>query len=187
MDTDLVHAWTETSPLLPSTIVAPSQLAAATGPVTVTAEYAFGVPWPLIASRPWTTVVVLPRWSDGLPDTVAVFDAGSNFYPVTASARALGIRTFQPSAQGPRSGVDETVSSRQPISDGNAAVPTNEKVPTLADSDWGTYISSAIFSAGLTSLLWQNIIPGIATGILMVAMLVATDKMFGKNYPQEPS
>lgn len=62
-----------------------------------------------------------------------------------------------------------------------------ERQPTLADSDWLTYIVAGIVGMALTSALWQNVIPGIIVAMLMVGMLVFADKRYGKGIPRAPS
>ena len=55
----------------------------------------------------------------------------------------------------------------------------------LADSDWFTYITAAVIGSGVTALPWQHLAPGIVVGVLMVVLLVATDRILGKDIPRD--
>ncbi|HQZ85403.1 MAG TPA: hypothetical protein PLB21_07205 [Actinomycetota bacterium] len=203
MNLDAVKSWTQSSPQLPATVVTPSQRDATMGPAVLVAEYSFGVPWEAVRQRPWPTVVVLPHRFLDLPNDVAVFDAGHRFAALTAAARRLAIPPLpEPEIPAPWSAALDAVSlpggsSPTAISTypGGAASesttdladPVEEKAPTLADSDWFTYITAAVIGAGVAALLWQHIATGLAVGVLMIILLVATDQILGKDIPRDTS
>ena len=133
----------------------------------------------------------------------ALFDAGHRFAALTAAARRLAIPPLpEPEIPAPWSAALDAVSlpggsSPTAISTypGGAASesttdladPVEEKAPTLADSDWFTYITAVVIGAGVAALLWQHIATGLAVGVLMIILLVATDQILGKDIPRDTS
>lgn len=186
MDLQQVREWSRATPGIPATVVAPSQVAATSGPLVVAAEYPFGVPWDELRARPGDAVVVLPRAFPGLPDDIAVFDAGEQFAALTSAARNMHPAVPLPAAPPPPTTAahPRTTQPTGAFTDEDAA---SERQPTLADSDWLTYIVAGIVGMALTSVLWQNVIPGIIVAVLMVGMLVFADKQYGKGIPRAPS
>ncbi len=169
-------------------MVTPSQVMAAEGPIVVATEYPIGVPWDVLRARTDLTVVVLPRHFPDVPRDVAAFDASHGFAAMTPAGVRMHLPPFS-QMEGPTVAVPPATPwpPVPAVRSGPMTVPDEgspEEQPMLDESDWLTYIVGAILGMVVTTAIWQNMLPGIIVGLLMISMLVFADKRYGKGIPR---